>query len=135
MALSFKLARVRRTALMAGAATVLAASAGTFTSVTSASAQTSSESAAAFAPRDCPYGYFCGYKKPNFKELKFRFKDCYLQEIPDGLTGKGSWYNNQTEGTVAIMYGEHKEFVYATPGAPSSDKNGNWRPIWYIDAC
>jgi hypothetical protein len=46
-----------------------------------------------------------GYKQANFKVLAFKFKDCYLQEIPDGLNGGGSWYNNQSAGTKARMYG------------------------------
>ncbi|MFH8613055.1 hypothetical protein ACH4D5_36860 [Streptomyces sp. NPDC018029] len=87
------------------------------------------------APADCPKGYFCGYKKANFKDLAFRFKDCYTQEIPDGLNSGGSWYNNQTPGTSAWLLGKHKELVYATPGAPSKDASGNWAPIWYVDAC
>ncbi|WP_051845707.1 hypothetical protein [Streptomyces globisporus] len=87
------------------------------------------------APSDCPKYYFCGYKQANFKELAFRFKDCYMQEIPDGLNSGGSWYNNQSTGTKARMYNKSKQLIYTTPGAPSSDAQGNWGPVWYVDAC
>lgn len=87
------------------------------------------------APADCPAYYFCGYADSNFHNLKFRFKDCYLQEIPDGLNSGGSWYNNQSAGTRAKMYGKSKNLVYTTPGAPSSDRYADWGPVWFIDAC
>ncbi|MEV7603554.1 hypothetical protein AB0O91_39915 [Kitasatospora sp. NPDC089797] len=84
------------------------------------------------APSDCPGGYFCGYKKANFKQLGFRYKDCYRQEIPDGMGKGGSWYNNQTPGTKTGMYGKNGQLIYTTPGAPSSDAHGNWGPVWSV---
>ncbi|WP_251091626.1 hypothetical protein [Streptomyces sp. Caat 7-52] len=87
------------------------------------------------APSDCPKYYFCGYKYANYTKLAFKFKDCYLQEIPDGLNSGGSWYNNQSNGTKAKMYDKNKHLIYTTPGAPYGDPNGNWAPVWYVDAC
>ncbi|MGK5639110.1 hypothetical protein ACSNOK_12515 [Streptomyces sp. URMC 126] len=87
------------------------------------------------APSDCPKGYFCGYKSSNFENLGFKYKDCYMQEIPDGMGKGGSWYNNQTPGTRAKMYDKNKKLIYTTPGAPSSDAHGSWAPVWYVDAC
>ncbi|KOV96109.1 MULTISPECIES: hypothetical protein [unclassified Streptomyces] len=95
----------------------------------------SAQPRAAAAPSDCPKYYFCGYKQANFEALAFTFKDCYLQEIPDGLNSGGSWYNNQSTGTKARMYDKNKRLIYTTPGAPSSDAHGDWGPVWYIDAC
>ncbi|MGA4844397.1 hypothetical protein [Streptomyces sp. G45] len=124
-----------RGAVMALAATTLAAS-GVLAASASAPAQpTAQRGSAAAAPSDCPYGYFCGYKDANFKRLAFRYKDCYMQEIPDGLNSGGSWYNNQTRGTKAKMYNKNKQLIYTTPGAPSSDSHGDWGPVWYVDAC
>jgi hypothetical protein len=90
---------------------------------------------AAAAPADCPRGYFCGYKNANFRNLAFKFQDCYMQEIPDDLNSGGSWYNNQSRGTQARMYNMDKKLIYTTPGAPSSDASGDWGPVWYVDAC
>ena len=84
------------------------------------------------APADCPKGYFCGYKKSNFQELGFRYKDCYKQEIPDGMGSGGSWYNNQTPGTQTGFYDKYGNFLSASYGAPDSDAHGSWRPVWYV---
>ncbi|QLE75690.1 hypothetical protein FGW37_32520 [Streptomyces rectiverticillatus] len=129
---SRKTTRMRRTALAAGLFIAVSASLGT---VTQASAQTSAASGATAAPADCPKYYFCGYKDANFKRIAFKFKDCYVQEIPDGLNSGGSWYNNQSDGTRAKMLNKQKVVIYTTPGAPSSDAHGDWGPVWYVDAC
>ncbi|MEV0254623.1 hypothetical protein AB0H82_10200 [Streptomyces sp. NPDC050732] len=123
-----------RGAIMALSATALAAS-GILATSASAPAQPSTQRSAAAAPSDCPKYYFCGYKDANFKRLAFKFKDCYMQEIPDGLNSGGSWYNNQSAGTKAKMYNKSKQLIFTTAGAPSSDSHGNWGPVWYVDAC
>ncbi|MFG2864981.1 peptidase inhibitor family I36 protein [Streptomyces sioyaensis] len=116
---------VRRTALVAGALMALAVS----------TAPATAQPTVAAAPSDCPHGYFCGYKRANFQGLGFRFKDCYMQEIPSGMGSGGSWYNNQTEGTMAVLYNKAKEPIFVTDGAPSQDAHGSWAPVWYVDAC
>ncbi|WP_424639517.1 hypothetical protein [Embleya sp. AB8] len=119
---------------MSIAATGLVAG-GLVGATTAASAQPQSAAGQpqlAAAPADCPKGYFCGYKSANFKNLSFRYKDCYRQEIPDGLNSGGSWYNNQTNGTTTGMYGKNGNWLYTTPGAPSSDAHGNWAPVWSV---
>ncbi|MCF3122995.1 hypothetical protein IPZ68_25315 [Streptomyces arenae] len=128
---SFTRTRLRRAAVAAGAFIALTTAVG----ATQASAQNESGSRVAAAPSDCPKYYFCGYKDANFKRLAFKFKDCYMQEIPDGLNSGGSWYNNQSAGTKAKMYNKSKQLIYTTPGAPSHDASGNWGPVWYVDAC
>ncbi|NKE62109.1 hypothetical protein FXN61_37330 [Lentzea sp. PSKA42] len=112
------------------AAAVVFGLTGTLTAT--ASAQPEVEVAA--APADCPKYYFCGYRKANYKELAFKYKDCYLQKIPTLFSG-GSWYNNQSRGTQARMYDINKKHLYTTPGAPSKDPTANWLPVWYVDAC
>ncbi|MFF0740131.1 peptidase inhibitor family I36 protein [Streptomyces sp. NPDC004111] len=92
----------------------------------------SASTAMVAAPKDCPKGYFCGYKKANFKELGFRYKDCYMQEIPDGMGKGGSWYNNQTKGTPTWFYNKKKEFLSSAGGAPSWDTHGSWAPVWHV---
>ncbi|MBD3006374.1 hypothetical protein [Streptomyces sp. 5-10] len=84
------------------------------------------------APADCPKGYFCGYKKNNFQQLGFRYKDCYKQEIPDGMGSGGSWYNNQTRGTDTYFYNEDGDYINHAGGAPSSDAYAHWGPVWYV---
>ncbi|MFD8006308.1 hypothetical protein [Streptomyces mirabilis] len=128
--------RLRRTALLAGAFIALATATSTAQAAVSATgARPASGARIAAAPSDCPKYYFCGYKYANYNTLAFKFKDCYLQEIPDGLNSGGSWYNNQSNGTKAKMYDKNKHLIYTTPGAPYGDPNGDWAPVWYVDAC
>ncbi|MGV9357020.1 hypothetical protein [Streptomyces misionensis] len=56
-------------------------------------------------------------------------------EIPDGWNSGGSWWNNQTPGTVARMYGKSDNLVYQTPPASSYDPTGDWGPVWYVKPC
>ncbi|MBL1099196.1 hypothetical protein [Streptomyces coffeae] len=126
--------RMRRTALVTGALITLATATGTAAATASAASPGSGARVTA-APSDCPKYYFCGYKDANYHRLAFTFKDCYLQEIPDGLNSGGSWYNNQSNGTKAKMYDKNKHLIYTTPGAPYGAPHGNWAPVWYIDAC
>ncbi|WP_329141754.1 hypothetical protein OIU91_40785 [Streptomyces sp. NBC_01456] len=112
---------LRRLLVAAGALTAVALS-----TAPSSAAQPQSP------PADCPKGYFCGYKQSNFQQLGFRFKDCYKQEIPDGMGSGGSWYNNQTAGTETGFYDKYGIYLSAAPGAPSSDAYGHWGPVWYV---
>ncbi|MEU2062366.1 hypothetical protein [Streptomyces sp. NPDC013455] len=117
---------IRRNIVMSVTAAALAV--GGLAAGTTASAQPRVSA----APSDCPKGYFCGYKQANYKKLAFRYKDCYMQEIPDGLNSGGSWYNNQTKDTTTGMYGKNKQWIYTTPGAPYGDPHGDWAPVWYV---
>ncbi|MEU4795805.1 hypothetical protein [Streptomyces sp. NPDC023327] len=124
--------RLRRAAVAAGALMALTTAVG---AAQASPAADQGRVKATAAPADCPKYYFCGYKDANFKRLAFKFKDCYMQEIPDGLNSGGSWYNNQSAGTKAKMYNKAKQLIYTTPGAPSKDAYGDWGPVWYVDAC
>lgn len=93
------------------------------------------QGAALKPPPDCPKLYFCGYKDANFRHLAFRFKDCYMQEIPDGLNSGGSWYNNQSDHYGALMFNKRKEVIFVVDGAPSWDTHADWHPVWYVQPC
>ncbi|MEU9992972.1 hypothetical protein AB0E10_40625 [Streptomyces sp. NPDC048045] len=114
---------LRRLVVAAGALAVVALS---------TAPSTAAQPAVRSAPADCPKGYFCGYKQADFKQLGFKYKDCYRQEIPDGMGRGGSWYNNQTRGTVTKMFDKNKKLIFTTKGAPSSDAHGSWAPVWSV---
>ncbi|GAA0902111.1 MULTISPECIES: hypothetical protein [Streptomyces violaceusniger group] len=114
---------LRRLLVAAGALTAVALS-----TAPSSAAQTAIQS----APADCPKGYFCGYKKNNFQQLGFKYKDCYEQEIPDGMGSGGSWYNNQTPGTDTGFYDKYGYYLDHARGAPSSDAYAHWGPVWSV---
>ncbi|MGW3078108.1 MULTISPECIES: peptidase inhibitor family I36 protein [unclassified Kitasatospora] len=126
-------ARLRHTALVAGALLVAASAAGTAQATTSAAGQQGSGPRITAAPADCPKGYFCGYAGANYTSPAFKFKDCYMQPVA-ARTG-GSWYNNQSTSTKAKMYNIDKKLVFTTPGAPYGDPHGDWTGIRYIEAC
>ncbi|MET7937744.1 hypothetical protein [Streptomyces sp. NPDC005322] len=128
-------AGIRRTALVAGAFLALATATGTAQASVSAADRPTSGPRIAAAPSNCPKYYFCGYKSTNYRNLSFKFKDCYMQAIPTDLISGGSWYNNQSRGTKAKMYDYNKHLVYTTPGAPYGDPSGDWSGVWYVDAC
>ncbi|MBV6700370.1 peptidase inhibitor family I36 protein [Kitasatospora aureofaciens] len=92
--------------------------------------------AGAFAPGNCGDKNFCAYKGANYTGYEFTMWQCKTWELPgDGWGRGGSWYNNQTPGTRAVMYGKHMQWVYTTPRAPFGDPHGNWAPVWFIKNC
>ncbi|MEU3354524.1 hypothetical protein [Streptomyces sp. NPDC037389] len=85
---------------------------------------------------DCPYLYFCGWKGANRSGDQWNISKCGVQqEIPDGWNSGGSWQNNQSSGTRARMYGKSRNPIYTTPPAPYGPVNGDWAPVWYVQAC
>ncbi|ARZ71682.1 peptidase inhibitor family I36 protein [Streptomyces sp. HU2014] len=125
----------RRTRIGLAAA---AAVAGLTTAVVPATAAGTAETSgtAAAAPANCPKLYFCGYPKANYQGTAWKITKCNVYyEIPDGWNSGGSWYNNQSKGTVARMYDKNKKLIYSTPPAASGDPTGNWGPVWYVKAC
>jgi hypothetical protein len=90
------------------------------------------------AAADCNYTNFCGWPKANYEGTVWQHSSCNTYwEIPDGWNSGGSWWNNQTPGTVARMYGKTHNLVYQTPpaGQNSWDANANWHPVWYVKVC
>ncbi|MCC3776418.1 hypothetical protein [Streptomyces sp. UNOB3_S3] len=93
-------------------------------------------SATANALVSCPYLYFCGWKGSNRSGDQWNISKCnVLQEIPDGWNSGGSWQNNQSRGTRAYMYNKNRDWIYTTPPAPYGPVNGDWGPVWYVEAC
>ncbi|MCC2274086.1 hypothetical protein LKL35_01305 [Streptomyces sp. ET3-23] len=89
-----------------------------------------------YAPGNCGQQNFCAYKGRNYTGYEFTMWKCRTWELPgDGWGSGGSWYNNQTPGTQAVMYGKHMQWVYTTPPAPFGDPHGNWKPVWFVKNC
>ena len=89
-----------------------------------------------FSPGNCGGQNFCAYQGSNYTGYEFTMWACKTWELPgDGWSSGGSWYNNQTPGTQAVMYGKSMQWVYTTPQAPYGDPHGNWAPVWFIKNC
>lgn len=88
---------------------------------------------------DCDYKNFCGWKGANFTGSFWERESCTYHEIPDGWNSGGFWWNYQTPGTVARMYGKSYNLVYQTKPASRDyevfDQHGNWGPVWYVKPC
>ncbi|MCD9193476.1 peptidase inhibitor family I36 protein [Streptomyces albireticuli] len=126
----------RRTRIGLAAAAAVAGLTTAIVPATAAGAAGTSGTAAQAAPGNCPKLYFCGYSQANYKGTLWKITKCNVYyEIPDGWNSGGSWYNNQSNGTVARMYDKNKKLIYSTPPAASGDPTGNWGPVWYVKAC
>ncbi|MFI9719868.1 hypothetical protein ACIHFE_09470 [Streptomyces sp. NPDC052396] len=91
---------------------------------------------AKFTPGNCGDKNFCAYQGRNYTGYEFTMWACKVWELPgDGWGRGGSWFNNQSRGTRAVMYGKHMQKVYTTPPAPFGDPHGDWRPVWFIKNC
>lgn len=89
-----------------------------------------------YGPGNCAAGNFCAYKGANYSGYEFTMWKCQTWELPgSGWGSGGSWYNNQTPGVRAVMYGKSMNWVYTTPPAASGDPHGNWAPVWFIKNC
>ncbi|MFJ9847067.1 hypothetical protein ACIRYZ_42905 [Kitasatospora sp. NPDC101155] len=97
------------------------------------------------APADwseCPYTWFCGWQSAEFQGTIWKHSSCGVYwEIPNGWNSGGSWFNHQSTGTVARMYGKTKNLVYSTPPAnqdspwASFDAYADWGPVWFVKVC
>ncbi|MEV6674294.1 peptidase inhibitor family I36 protein [Streptomyces sp. NPDC051162] len=89
---------------------------------------------------DCDYLNFCGWPQANYEGTVWEHSSCnFYWEIPNGWNSGGSWWNNQSSGTVARMYNKSKHLVFQTKPAQvnggSYDAHGNWHPVWYVKVC
>jgi hypothetical protein len=82
----------------------------------------------------CALHYMCAYQGVNYTGDEVDMYACKRYYFST-WSGPGSWYNNQTKGTVAYMYGPTGALVYKTPPAPSGDTHGDWSPIHSIINC
>lgn len=87
------------------------------------------------AAAGCQSGAFCAYKSANYAGTVVKYIRCGTYEIPDGWNSGGSWINNQTSSLQAVMRNKRHQPVYVTPPAYSSDRSGDWGPVWFITNC
>ncbi|MBF9069072.1 hypothetical protein [Streptacidiphilus fuscans] len=85
----------------------------------------------------CYYGYFCAWTGEGASGAQFNVSQCNVdQELPgSGWDGTGSWFNNQTPGTQALLKDKNHSLVTLSAPPKSEDFDQNWGPIWYLDAC
>ncbi|MCW2902316.1 MAG: hypothetical protein JWO67_4581 [Streptosporangiaceae bacterium] len=83
----------------------------------------------------CNYHHFCAYQHSGFTGDIIDSTACADTALNNGWSSGGSWINNQTTGTKARMKNNQFKVIYTTPGAYSSDSNGNWGPVAYIRPC
>jgi hypothetical protein len=87
----------------------------------------------------CPYEYFCAYRGGFYSgsvEEGSQMNYYYCNDpLPMYWSTEGSYINDQTDGTRAYWYGISGQVVYITPGAPASNPEVNWTPVYTIDPC
>lgn len=85
----------------------------------------------------CYYGYFCTWTGAYATGTQFNVSTCNVdQELPgSGWDGVGSWFNNQTPGTQALLKDKNHNLVALSAPPKSEDNDQNWGPVWYLDAC
>lgn len=87
----------------------------------------------AVAAYTCGYGHFCAYSGTNFTgDVKDMFQ-CAEYSIP--WSGRGSWKNNQTTGTVANFESSDHVSRWHDGGAYSQDNDADWSWVWYVRNC
>ncbi|WP_405064509.1 peptidase inhibitor family I36 protein [Kribbella sp. NBC_01505] len=87
-----------------------------------------------FAPNAyCAYGHLCLYRGPSYTGTKVDLYACNSRYSLPGWTGRGSFINNQTAGTIADFY--TKTGYYAGSMAYDISVDYDWTPIWYVRAC
>ncbi len=119
--------RIRRVfGVVAAAAIALLAFVG---AAATASAATSAATTAAEA---CPYEYFCIYGGPNFTGKMYALYYCH--DYPVAFPGVGSWINNQTPGTRAVIsYRDGSKYI--TIGAPEYSSSWYWPSVADVKPC
>ncbi len=120
--------RIRRVfGAMAAAAIALLAFVGP---VAAASAATGPARTAAGS---CPYGYFCIYQYPNYTGTMYALYYChdYPVQWPEEV---GSWINNQTPGTRAVIT-DHDGSRFVTQPAYSYISYFDWSSVADIKPC
>ncbi|MEW2306243.1 hypothetical protein AB0958_40905 [Streptomyces sp. NPDC006655] len=78
--------------------------------------------------------HMCAYSKTYYTGSELDMYSCKRYYVST-WSGPGSWDNEQSDGTVAYMYGPTGAFVYKTPPAPSWDATGNWSSVHSIVNC
>jgi hypothetical protein len=79
-------------------------------------------------------GWFCMYKGETFQGDALSMYTCGDHAIYNWY-GNGSWSNDQTRGTVALLRSANWSYQYYTPGAYSSSTSFNWTPVDVVHPC
>jgi hypothetical protein len=79
-------------------------------------------------------GWFCLYKGETFQGDVLSMYTCGNHSIY-GWYGNGSWVNDQTRGTVALLRSANWSYAYYTPGAYASSYSFNWTPVDVVHPC
>jgi hypothetical protein len=79
-------------------------------------------------------GWFCLYKRQTFQGDVLSMYTCGDHRIYNWY-GYGSWVNDQTRGTVALLRSANWAYQYRTPGAYSSSTSFNWTPVDVVHPC
>ncbi|MCO6006225.1 hypothetical protein NE236_14625 [Actinoallomurus purpureus] len=79
-------------------------------------------------------GWFCLYKGETFQGDVLSMYTCGDHAI-SGWYGNGSWVNDQTQNTVALLRSASGGYKFYTPGAYSSSYSFNWTPVDVVHPC
>ncbi|MBK6013574.1 hypothetical protein [Streptomyces sp. MBT53] len=80
-----------------------------------------------------PYGYFCAYKGTGFTGTSIPMYSCARYRIP--WTADGSWYNDQTTGTVANFLDDSGVSRWHDEGAEDWDADAPWYWVHWVKNC
>ncbi|GAB3963610.1 hypothetical protein GCM10029978_022040 [Actinoallomurus acanthiterrae] len=79
-------------------------------------------------------GWFCLYKGEVFQGDVLSMYTCGDHNIY-GWYNNGSWVNNQTKGTVALLRSASGGYKFYTGGAYDSSQSFNWTPVDVVHPC
>jgi hypothetical protein len=82
----------------------------------------------------CAGNAFCAYEGTFFTgSERSVFSNCILASMP--WTTEGSYINHLPNQGIANWYNAKYQLIYYTPAAPSSNREVNWAPVFWIFAC
>lgn len=84
-------------------------------------------------PRACPHYHFCMYRGMSYTGDYMFLYHCTEVALSNWV-GWGSYLNNQTSGTMTVMYDRNHRW-YVGSIAPHTNPQFNWDPVWYVDPC
>lgn len=79
------------------------------------------------------YKYFCAFSGPVYTGTSIAMFTCARYRIP--WTADGSWYNNQTEGTVANFLDDDGVSRWHDEGATDWDRQSPWYWVHWVQNC
>jgi len=79
-------------------------------------------------------GWFCLYKGETFQGDVLSMYTCGDHAI-SGWYGWGSWVNDQTQGTVALLRSANWSYQFRTGGAYDSSRSFYWTPVDVVHPC